>query len=96
MSSTLCPELCHHSGPTWKLIGGLEASGAFWKPCGEAWGGVGLNFATFVLLCAASCCIFAALVVFSVPVAVVVAVSVVVIVAVIMAVIVACWAWLFP
>ena len=56
-----------------------------------------LCFATFLLLCAASCCIFAALVVFSVPVAVVVAVSVavVVIVAVIMAVVVACWAWFF-
>ena len=53
-----------------------------------------LCFSTFLLLCAASCCIFAALVVFSVPVAVVVAVSlaVVVIVAVIMAVVVACWA----
>ena len=48
-----------------------------------------------MLLCVASCCIFAALVVFSVPVAVVVAVSVVVIVAVIMAVVVACWAWFF-
>ena len=72
----------------------LEAFGAFWKPFGEALGGSWLNCATFALLCAASCCIFAALVVFSVPVAVVVAVSVavVVIVAVIMAVVVACWA----
>ena len=73
----------------------MEAFGAFWKPFGEVLGGSWLNFATFVLLCAASCCIFAALVVFSVPVAVVVAVSVVVIVAVIMAVVVACWAWFF-
>ena len=39
-----------------------------------------LCFATFLLLCAASCCIFAALVVFSVPVAVVVAVFVAVVV----------------
>ena len=64
---------------------------------GRLWGGFWLNFATFVLLCAASCCIFAALVVFSVSVAVVVAVSVavVVIVAVIIAVVVACWAWFF-
>ena len=84
-----------------RLLGGfwepLQAFGAFWKPFGEALGGFWLNFAAFVLLCAASCCIFAALVVFSVSVAVVVAVSVavVVIVAVIIAVVVACWAWFF-
>ena len=59
-----------------RLLGGfwkpLQAFGAFWKPFGEALGGFWLNFATFVLLCVASCCIFAALVVFSVSVAVVV------------------------
>ena len=59
-----------------RLLGGfwepLQAFGAFWKPFGEALGGFWLNFAAFVLLCAASCCIFGALVVFSVSVAVVV------------------------
>ena len=67
-------------GSFWEVFGRLlgrfweplQTFGAFWKPFGEALGGFWLNFVTFVLLCAASCCIFAALVVFSVSVAVVV------------------------
>ena len=59
-----------------RLLGGfwgpLQAFGAFWKSFGEALGGFWLNFVTFVLLCAVSCCNFDALVVFSVSVAVVV------------------------
>ena len=62
-----------------KLFGGfgrfLEAFTIFWGLLEAFWGGFGgglLNFAIFVLLCAACCCIFAALVVFSVSVAVVV------------------------
>ena len=78
-------------GSFWEAFGSLwRLLGPFGSLLGRLWEGGWLNFVTFVLLCAASCCIFAALVVFSVPVAVVVAVSVAVVVAVIMVVVVAC------